>query len=57
MLEKHDQISIKQNGIDLLFSYLFITGYLTNTPTTNKYSLPNKEIKVEFETKLKDYYD
>ena len=57
ILNKHDQINIKQDGIDLLFSYLFITGYLTNTSTTNKYSLPNKEIKIEFETKLKDYYN
>ena len=57
ILNKHDQINIKQDGIDLLFSYLFITGYLTNALTTNKYSLPNKEIKIEFETKLKDYYN
>jgi len=57
ILNKHDQINIKQDGIDLLFSYLFITGYLTNTLATNKYSLPNKEIKIEFETKLKDYYN
>ena len=26
ILNKHDQINIKQDGVDLLFSYLFITG-------------------------------
>jgi hypothetical protein len=57
ILDDYDQIEIAQDGIDLLFSYLFITGYLTNTSTTNEYSIPNKEIKVEFETKIKDYYN
>jgi hypothetical protein len=57
IVNKHDQINIKQDGIDLLFSYLFITGYLTNATIINEYALPNKEIKTEFETKLKDYYN
>jgi hypothetical protein len=57
ILDDYDQIEIVQDGIDLLFSYLFITGYLTITSTTNEYSIPNKEIKVEFETKIKDYYN
>ena len=35
---------ISPNGIDLIFSYLFITGYLTNTSIINKYKLPNNEI-------------
>jgi hypothetical protein len=57
IIDDYDQIEIAQDGIDLLFSYLFITGYLTNTSTTNEYSIPNKEIKIEFETKIKDYYN
>lgn len=57
ILDDHDQIDITQDGIDLLFSYLFITGYLTNTSTTNEYNIPNKEIKIGFETKIKDYYN
>jgi hypothetical protein len=57
IVNRHDQIEIKQDGVDLLFSYLFITGYLTNKSTTNEYALPNKEIRTEFETKLKDYYN
>ncbi len=47
---------ISQNGVELLFSYLFITGYLTITSKHNEYTLPNKEIKTEFETKIKEYY-
>jgi hypothetical protein len=56
IINNHDQIEIKQTGIDLLFSYLVITGYLTNTLEANNYIIPNKEIKTEFESKLRDYY-
>ena len=56
IVNNHDKIEIKQDGVDLLFSYLFITGYLTDTGMVNQYALPNKEIKTEFEAKLKDYY-
>jgi hypothetical protein len=49
-------IEINQNGLDLIFSYLFITGYLTSTGNLN-FKLPNKEIKTEFETKLTKYYN
>lgn len=51
-----DQVAITQDGIDLLFSYLFITGYLTKV-SHNEYVLPNKEIKTEFEQKIKEYYN
>jgi hypothetical protein len=57
IISNHDKIEIKQDGVDLLFSYLFILGYLTNTSTTNEYVLPNKEIRTEFETRLKDFYN
>ena len=40
----------------MIFSYFFITGYLTNTSTRNEYKLPNKELRYEFTEKIKDYY-
>ncbi|AVP88050.1 hypothetical protein phytr_11250 [Candidatus Phycorickettsia trachydisci] len=44
-------------GLELIFSYFFITGYLTivkENPT--KYQLPNKEIIKEFGKKIEEYY-
>ena len=44
-------------GLDLIFSYFFITGYLTvvkESPT--EYQLPNKELIKEFGNKIQEYY-
>jgi len=51
-----EQVDITQDGMDLLFSYLFITGYLTKV-SHNEYMIPNKEIKTEFEKKIKEHYN
>lgn len=44
-------------GFELIFSYLFITGYLTTLKdSTAQYWLPNKELKKEFGEKIQEYY-
>lgn len=51
------KIEINTAGFELIFSYLFITGYLTIANDKNtEFKLPNKEIKTELEKKLKNYY-
>lgn len=32
IIDRSQQINISMDGVDLFFSYLFITGYLTFTP-------------------------
>jgi hypothetical protein len=51
-------IEIQNDGWDLIFAYLFITGYLTTVLSDGvlEYRLPNKEIKMGFESKIKTYY-
>jgi hypothetical protein len=44
-------------GFELIFSYLFITGYLTTVKdSAAEYRLPNKELKKEFGEKIQEYY-
>lgn len=51
------KIEINFAGFELIFSYLFITGYLTIANDKNtEFKLPNKEIKTELEKNLKNYY-
>ena len=51
------KIEINSAGFELIFSYLFITGYLTIANDRNtEFKLPNKEIKTELEKNLKNYY-
>jgi hypothetical protein len=45
-----------QTYIDLFFSYLFESGYLTCTKMPNSYRIPNEEIKTMFIKFLIDYY-
>jgi DNA-binding XRE family transcriptional regulator len=48
---------ITPGGLSVLFSYLFIGGYLTiDGKTQNYYQLPNMEINYEMGQKLIDYY-
>lgn len=51
-------MEIQNDGWDLIFAYLFITGYLTIVSSNggSEYKLPNKEIKTGFESKIKTYY-
>jgi len=49
-------IEITQQAIDLLFSYLFLAGYLTPLPDDRHFRLPNNEIKQELARKLLVYY-
>jgi hypothetical protein len=56
LLNYNDVSEINIKGIELLFSYLFITGYLTITTEPNMYSIPNNEIKSVFKKKICDYY-
>jgi hypothetical protein len=50
-----NNIDIKAAGLNLVYSYLFITGYLT-TNELGKLQFPNKEIQKEISNYLKDYY-
>ena len=50
-----DHQEINDFGIDVLFSYLFITGYLTSN-SYDEYKLPNQEIRYEMEKKVIQYY-
>ena len=56
IIDNKNMIEINKSGIDLVFSYLFITGYLTIQDEFNL-RLPNKELKKEFSYYLQDYYD
>lgn len=57
IIEKHDIINIDDERLNLLFSYLFVSGYLTITTNENKYALPNNKIKQEFRKIMIFYYD
>ena len=46
---------INDFGLDILFSYFFITGYLTEDGD-GRYKLPNKEIKHEMGKRIVEYY-
>jgi len=50
-----NNIDIKAAGLNLVYSYLFITGYLTINEL-GKLQFPNKEIQKEISNYLKDYY-
>lgn len=48
---------ITQGGMNILFSYLFILGYLTiDGKTENHYQIPNMEIKHEMGKRLIEHY-
>lgn len=47
---------INNNSISVLFSYLFITGYLTKIGK-NVFTLPNQEVRHEMEKRLIEYYN
>lgn len=57
IINNHTRIEITPYGVGLLFSYLFILGYLTNTSQEGWYKAPNKEIRMEFNNKIVDYYN
>jgi len=57
IIEMHDIIKIDDDGVIVFFSYLFFNGYLTKTSTRNNYAIPNNEIRVVLENKLKSYYN
>ena len=50
-----DNYVVNDKGLDVLFSYLFITGYLTET-SNNKFKCPNQEIKYSLGKYLISYY-
>ena len=53
-----DNIKITTHGLNILFSYLFIGGYLTiNKKGDHYYCLPNMEITHEMEKRLITYYE
>ena len=49
-------VEINSEGIDLFFSYMLVTGYLTQSDTSGEYKLPNYELTLEFEDKLLSFY-
>jgi hypothetical protein len=50
-----NNIDITESGLNLFYSYLFITGYLTSNKL-GELQIPNKEIQKEISNYLKDYY-
>lgn len=50
-----NNIDITESGLNLFYSYLFITGYLTSN-NLGELQFPNKEIQKEMSNYLKDYY-
>ena len=50
-----NNIDITESGLNLFYSYLFITGYLTSN-RLGELQFPNKEIQKEISNYLKDYY-
>jgi hypothetical protein len=50
-----NNIDIRINGFNLIYSYLFITGYLTRNEL-GQLQFPNKEIQNEMSNYLKEYY-
>ena len=52
-----DTINLTSYSLDLIFSYLFIQGYITETIIENEYKIPNKKIKSIFIKLLKGYYN
>ena len=48
---------MNKHGLDVLFSYLFITGYLTEDSAPHRYKFPNNEIKHEMGLQILSYYD
>ena len=49
-------VEINSEGIDLFFSYMLVTGYLTQSKILGEYKLPNYELTLEFEDKLLSFY-
>lgn len=49
-------IDLHENGLNLIYSYLFITGYLTLNTKSLELAIPNVEIKKEMGNYLKNYY-
>ena len=47
---------INESVADLLFSYLFVAGYLTGGHEAREFRLPNNEIKGEFQYKMLEHY-
>ena len=47
--------NINESVIDILFSFMFYTGYLTACKEKNYFKLPNKEVKSELQNKLLQY--
>ena len=51
----NENSEIDSNGYDLIFSYLYITGYLT-IERGNEFRIPNKELRKVFGSRIKKYY-
>jgi len=49
-------INLTESGLNLVYSYLFITGYFTMNEN-GQLKLPNKEIQKEMSNYLKDFYN
>jgi hypothetical protein len=56
IINESDHSKITQAGKDTLYSYLLITGYLTNSPDDGGYHIPNTEIIKPFAQELKTYF-
>ena len=58
MIDFGDGIEIESDGFDLILSYLFIAGYLTEAgDNPEKYRLPNREMRDVFARYLSVYYE
>jgi hypothetical protein len=56
MLRLSDKAEINSNDIDMILSYLYNMGYLTNSEEEDHYKLPNLEIREIFLDTMTDFY-
>eukprot|EP00924_Labyrinthula_sp_SR-Ha-C_P014492 snap_masked-scaffold_94-processed-gene-0.4-mRNA-1 protein AED:1.00 eAED:1.00 QI:0/-1/0/0/-1/1/1/0/670 len=57
MRDGMNNMDLQESGLKLFYSYLFITGYLTQGGKSGELKFPNKEIQKEMSNYLKDYYN
>eukprot|EP01041_Mallomonas_annulata_P001260 gene1260-2437_t len=55
-IENLCKIPTDEAEVDLLFSFLYMEGYLTPENGTNKFKLPNKDVFIETGQIIKTYY-
>ncbi len=57
IVKKINVIELDSDGINLVLSYLYCLGYLTNSEEKNHYIIPNYEIRKTFISIMTKYYE